>query len=106
MDELRERACGVGWRKLVADGVDAEPVELKRGAAVKVVTGGVTETVAREDWPARLDALLEAARNVHLLSPDGDVHARRTKKGKWLVSCGRSSRSCWRLSVGLGEGDS
>ena len=91
MDELRERACGVGWRKLVADGVSAEPVELKRGAAVKLVDGARTETVAREDWPARLDALLEHARNVHLLSPDGDLHARRTKKGKWLLSRGRPS---------------
>ncbi len=31
--------------------------------------------------------------NVHLLSPDGDVHARRTKKGAWLVSAGRPSSS-------------
>jgi SAM-dependent methyltransferase len=35
--------------------------------------------------------MLEAARNVHLLAPDGDVHARRTKKGRWLVSRGKPS---------------
>jgi SAM-dependent methyltransferase len=34
---------------------------------------------------------VEQARNVHLLGPDGDVHARRTKKGAWLVSAGRAS---------------
>jgi SAM-dependent methyltransferase len=91
MEELRERASGLGWRKLVVDGASAEPVELRRGAAVKVVDGARTETVPREEWPARLDALLADARNVHLLAPDGDLHARRTKKGKWLLSRGRPS---------------
>jgi SAM-dependent methyltransferase len=91
VEELRERALGVGWRKLVVDGVTATPVELRRGAAVKVVEGPRTETVPRPAWPARLDALLGDAHNVHLLSPEGDVHARRTKKGKWLVSAGRAS---------------
>jgi SAM-dependent methyltransferase len=91
MDELRERACGVGWRKLAVDGASATPVELKRGPAVKLERDGRTETIARESWPARLDELLDSARNVHLLSPDGDVHARRTKRGKWLVSRGRPS---------------
>lgn len=91
MHELRERALGDGWRKLVIDGVTATPVELRRGAAVKIVDGPRTETVERADWPARLDALLRDARNVHLLAPDGDTHARRTKKGKWLVSTGKPS---------------
>jgi SAM-dependent methyltransferase len=91
MDELRERALGDGWRKLVVDGVTAEPVELRRGAAVKLVDGPRTETVERADWPARLDALLADARNVHLHAPDGDVHARRTKKGRWLASRARPS---------------
>jgi SAM-dependent methyltransferase len=91
MDALRERAVGEGWRKLVADGVTATPVTLRRGPAVKIVDGPRTETIPREEWPARLDALLREARNVHLLSPDGDVHARRTKKGKWLVSRGKAS---------------
>lgn len=91
MEKLRERALGEGWRKLVVDGVTATPVSLRRGPAVKVVDGPRTETLPREEWPARLDALLEPARNVHLLTPDGDVHARRTKKGRWLVSRGKPS---------------
>jgi SAM-dependent methyltransferase len=91
MEQLRSRALGEGWRKLVADGIAATPVSLKRGPAVKVVDGPRTETVPREEWPARLDALLESARNVHLLSPDGDLHARRTKKGNWLVSHAKPS---------------
>jgi SAM-dependent methyltransferase len=93
MEELRDRARGIAWRKLVADGATATPVELKRGAAVKLEQAGRTETIPVEEWPARADALLEAARHVHLVSPDGDVHARRTKKGKWLVSRGRPSSS-------------
>jgi SAM-dependent methyltransferase len=91
MDELRERALAAGWRKLVADGVSVTPVTLRRGEALKVVDGARTETVAWDDWPERLDALLAEARNVHLLGPGGDLHARRTKKGKWLVSRGRPS---------------
>jgi SAM-dependent methyltransferase len=91
MVELRERALGDGWRKLVADGVTAAPVALRRGPAVKLVDGPRTETVSRADWPARLDALLAGAKHVHLLAPDGDLHARRTKKGEWLVSRGRAS---------------
>jgi len=71
--------------------VTAEPVELRRGAAVKVVDGPRTETLPREEWPARLDALLADARHVHLHAPDGDVHARRTKKGRWLSSRARPS---------------
>jgi SAM-dependent methyltransferase len=91
MEELRERAAGEGWRKLVVDGVSATPVALRRGQAVKVVDGPRTETVPRDQWPARLDTLLEHARNVHLLAPSGDLHARRTKKGKWLVSHAKAS---------------
>jgi SAM-dependent methyltransferase len=91
MEQLRERALGDGWRKLVVDGVSATPVELRRGPAVKLVDGPRTETVERGDWPTRLDAMLVDAKNVHLLSPDGDLHARRTKKGKWLVASGKPS---------------
>jgi len=91
MEELRERARGVGWRKLVADGLTATPVELRRGPAVKLEHDGVTETIGRDTWPERLDELIAGARHVHLLAPDGDLHARRTKKGKWLLSRGRPS---------------
>ena len=69
----------------------ATPVELARGPAIKVVDGAHTETVDRGTWAERLDALLADARNVHLLAPDGDLHARRTKKGRWLLSHGRPS---------------
>jgi SAM-dependent methyltransferase len=93
MEQLLERALGDDWRKLVVDGVTATPVDVRRGAAVKVVDGPRTETIPREQWPARLDELLAGARNVHLLTPDGDVHARRTKKGAWLVSAGKASSS-------------
>jgi SAM-dependent methyltransferase len=91
MERLRERALGTGWRKLVADGVTASPVTLRRGDVVKVVDGPRTETVPLAEWPLRLDGLLEGAKNVHLLAPDGDLHARRTKKGKWLVSNAKPS---------------
>jgi SAM-dependent methyltransferase len=91
VEKLRKRALGEGWRKLVVDGVTATPVSLRRGPAVKVVDGARTETFPRDEWPARLDALLGPARNVHLLTPDGDVHARRSKKGRWLVSQGKPS---------------
>lgn len=92
MEELRREAGRLGaWRKLVVGTVTATPVELKRGPAVKLVDGARTETVEASAWPARLDALLQEAERVHLLSPEGDVHARRTKKGRWLVSRGRPS---------------
>jgi SAM-dependent methyltransferase len=91
MEDLRERAVGDGWRKLVADGVTATPVTLRRGPVIKIVDGPRTESVPREQWPTRLDELLQDARNVHLLAPDGDLHARRTKKGRWLVSRGKAS---------------
>src|SRR3954452_22840308 len=91
MNELRERALADDWRKLVVDGVAATPVALRRGAAVKIVDGPRTETVEWADWPGRLETLLAEARHVHLLAPDGDIHARRTKKGKWLVSRAKPS---------------
>jgi SAM-dependent methyltransferase len=91
VEQLRSRALGEGWRKLVVDGVAATPVRLKDGPAVKIVDGPRTETVPHDGWALRLEVMLEAARNVHLLAPDGDLHARRTKKGKWLVSQERPS---------------
>jgi SAM-dependent methyltransferase len=91
MEEFRARAAGGGWRKLVVDGVTATPVALRRGEAVKLVDGPRTETVDLLRWPDRLDSLLADARHAHLLTPDGDIHARRTKKGRWLVSHGRPS---------------
>ena len=69
----------------------ATPVELRRGPALKIVDGPRTETVPRDAWPERLDSLLASARTAHLHAPDGDLHARRTKKGRWLTSKGRAS---------------
>jgi SAM-dependent methyltransferase len=91
MEDLRDRALGDGWRKLVVDGLTATPVELRRGASVKLVDGPRTETIPRDEWPARLETLLTDAKHADLLAPDGDIHARRTKKGKWLVSKGKPS---------------
>jgi SAM-dependent methyltransferase len=91
VEQLRSRALGDGWRKLVVDGLAATPVSLRRGPAIKLVDGPRTETIPREEWAARLDALLAGARNVHLLAPDGDLHARRTKRGRWLLSSGKAS---------------
>jgi SAM-dependent methyltransferase len=91
MEQLRGRAVVGAFRKLVVDGVTATPIELRRGAAVKLVDGPRTETIPHAEWPERLDELLAGARNVHLLAADGDLHARRSKKGKWLVSAGRPS---------------
>ena len=92
MEELRREAGRLGgWRKLVVGTVTATPVELRRGPAVKLVDGARTETIEAAVWPERLDALLRDAERVHLLSPEGDVHARRTRKGRWLVSRGRPS---------------
>ena len=98
MEQLRELALSDGWRKLVVDGVTATPVSLRRGPAVKVVDGARTETVPREEWPARLDALLDPARNVHLLAPDGDLHARRTKKGLGSSRAASPRRTQWPTS--------
>ena len=82
-----QRALGDGWRKLVADGVTATPVDApprRRGQGRR--RRRAPRPCRAPTWP---DAPRRAARrraNVHLLAPDGDVHARRTKKGRWLVS--------------------
>ena len=92
VEQLRERALGDGWRKLVVDGVTATPVSLRRGAGREG-----RRRAAHRDRAARASGrrgstrCSNRARNVHLLAPDGDVHARRTKKGRWLVSRGKPS---------------
>ena len=75
-----------GWSRLVGT-----PVALRDGVGVKLVatvgTREETETVRAADWDARRATLLaEAFDQAHVLSPAGDVHARRTKKGRMLVS--------------------
>jgi hypothetical protein len=88
----RWRRCvfSIGGRK-----VTAVPVGLRRGAAVKLVEPRgrreETTTIPASEWAVRVSGLLEGADRVHLLAPDGDWHARRTKRGRWLVSRGRPS---------------
>jgi SAM-dependent methyltransferase len=52
-----------------------------------------TETVRAADWEDRRTALLaEPFDQAHVQAPAGDVHARRTRKGRLLVARGRPSR--------------
>lgn len=81
-----------GWSRLVGT-----PVALRDGVGVKLVatvgTRQDTETVRAADWEARRAALLEEPFDTaHVQAPAGDVHARRTRKGRMLVSRGRPSR--------------
>lgn len=87
------------WRKCVVtvDGarVTAAPIRVRRGPAVKVTRArgrrDYTETVGLDEWPSRVLDLLAAADRVHVHAGDGDWHARRSKRGRWLVSHGRPS---------------
>ncbi len=79
----------------------ASPVGLKRGPAVKLVeTVGKreeTRNVALADWPGELRALLdEPLVGIDVVGTNGDWHARRTKKGRWLVTRGKPSLSARR----------
>ena len=80
-----------GLGKLVAS-----RVALKRGPAVKLVeTVGrreETRTVPLDQWPEAARELLDGPLDeVHLLGTGADWHARRSKKGRWLVSRGKPS---------------
>lgn len=88
---LRSRPNGGGWSKATAS-----PVILRDGPAVKLVlTIGrreETETIPPGRWPARLEALTaEPIERAHVQADDADWHARRTKKGRWLVTRGKPS---------------
>lgn len=73
----------------------ASPVRLKGGPAVKLVTrrDGREETtiIATADWPIALEEILAEAEHVHVVGGEHDWHARRTKRGRWLVSRGKAS---------------
>jgi SAM-dependent methyltransferase len=74
----------------------ASPVGLRRGPAVKLVeTVGrreETRNVPLADWPGELRSLLdEPLLGIDVVGSAGDWHARRTKKGRWLVSRGKPS---------------
>ena len=91
MEQLHERALGDGWRKLVVDGVTATPVDVRRGAAVKVVDGPRTETVPRAEWPAQAR---RAARRRAQRAPARRRTATCTRgarrRATWLVSSGKA----------------
>jgi SAM-dependent methyltransferase len=83
---------GSNWEKLTA-----EPVQLARGTAVKLVSTvrgrQTTLTALPEQWPARLTAILARnPRHINLLARDRDWHARLSKSGRWLVSKGKPSQ--------------
>ena len=87
----RSIADADSWHK-----VSASPVDLSGGPAVKVVKSiGRREearTVPLERWPAELEALVQAGpERVHVTGTERDWHARRTKRGRWLVSSGKPS---------------
>jgi SAM-dependent methyltransferase len=102
-DLLADRDSIGTWRKCVlkprgaaeADRVTASPVRVRAGAAIKLVEAhGArerTRTVSLEDWTAQVPTLLADAERIHVVSVRGDWHARRTKRGRWLVSRGKAS---------------
>ena len=88
--EWRRCVVTIEGRKVVAG-----PVALRDHRGVKVVEPEGrrerTTMLTMDDWPARAAALLADADRVHVLSRNGDWHARRSKRGRWLVSRGRPS---------------
>lgn len=102
---LKRQSDDDSWDKLVAS-----PVQLTAGPAVKLVISKgereQTETVPVDRWPDRLRELLgEPLELAHLITWRGDWHARRTKKGRWLVRHGKSSVDVARRPVGLPSHD-
>jgi SAM-dependent methyltransferase len=103
---LTEGAADGAWRKCVLTSAKgsarewqkfvAQPVQLSRGPAVKVVTtaGGSESTrmVPPGDWEGALMGALEGGPcHLDVLAVDHDWHARKTKSGRWLVSRGKAS---------------
>jgi SAM-dependent methyltransferase len=101
------------WRKAVfrtpSGKVTAEPVEVKRGPAVKLVrregARELTQAIPPPDWPAQTKLLLDDADRIHVMSAAGDWHARRTKRGRWLVSRGKAPASGPRSAPALAPHD-
>lgn len=86
------RSDDASWEK-----VTVEPVSLAGGRSAKVVTTAhgrvTTATVGAGQWQPRInDLLLGDPTHINVLSPDGDWHARLTKRERWLVSRGKPSR--------------
>jgi SAM-dependent methyltransferase len=112
-EELAEPELIECWSKAVfrrpeKGRLTASPVGLKRGPAVKLVeTVGKreeTRNVALADWPGELRGLLdEPLLGIDVVGAGGDWHARRTKKGRWLVTRGKPSQP--KLRGGLAAHD-
>ncbi len=50
------------------------------------------ENIPLNEWPQTLERLVDGPHDrIHLSAPDADWHARRTRKGRWLVSRGKPS---------------
>lgn len=87
----RQSRAFIPWEKMVA-----EPIRLKRGPMVKVVTregnNETTATLSGAQWGRRLEEALNAGPcHLDVLAKDHDWHARRTRAGHWLVTRSRSS---------------
>lgn len=55
---------------------------------------GKTRNHPATDWPEALGTLLQQGyTRLHLTTPAGDWHARRSRKGKWLVSKGKTAHA-------------
>jgi SAM-dependent methyltransferase len=101
-EELADPELVETWTKAVLrrpgkGKLSASPVGLKRGPAVKLVeTIGrreETRSVPLADWPGELRSLLdEELLGIDVVGVNGDWHARRTKKGRWLVTRGKPSQ--------------
>ena len=100
-EELADPEFFQTWSKAVIRRPDkgkltASPVALKRGPSVKLVeTIGrreETRNVRVDDWPTELRTLLdEPLLSIDVVGRQADWHARRTKKGRWLVTRGKPS---------------
>jgi SAM-dependent methyltransferase len=101
-EELADPELLESWSKAVIrrpgkGRLTASPVALKRGPSVKLVeeVGRREETrnVALADWPTELRTLLdEELLGIDVVGSNGDWHARRTRKGRWLVTRGKPSQ--------------
>lgn len=85
------RPAEVEWQKVVI-----RPVQLAAGRELQAVFQGkrkqVTRTVPGKELARELDTLLQMGfRRIHVQGTNGDLHVRITKKGKALVSRGKSS---------------
>ena len=87
----RQSRSFIPWDRMVA-----EPIRLKRGPMVKVVTREgtreTTATLSAPQWERRLDEALNIGPcHLDVLAKDHDWHARRARSGRWLVTRAKSS---------------